>query len=52
VIILIAIDLNIRVFLQGLWLGIVSGLVTQTLLLLVISFGTNNWEKEVRVVTV
>ncbi|XP_071676141.1 protein DETOXIFICATION 16-like isoform X2 [Lolium perenne] len=31
---------------QGLWLGIVSGLVTQTLLLLVISFGTNNWEKQ------
>uniref|UniRef100_A0ACD5XJN8 Uncharacterized protein n=1 Tax=Avena sativa TaxID=4498 RepID=A0ACD5XJN8_AVESA len=31
---------------KGLWLGIVSGLVTQTLLLLVISFGTNNWEKQ------
>ncbi|EMS57956.1 MATE efflux family protein 5 [Triticum urartu] len=32
---------------KGLWLGILSGLVTQTLLLLVISFGTTNWDKEV-----
>ncbi|KAI4968860.1 hypothetical protein ZWY2020_046190 [Hordeum vulgare] len=31
---------------KGLWLGILTGLVTQTLLLLVISFGTTNWDKE------
>ncbi|XP_047049730.1 protein DETOXIFICATION 16-like isoform X2 [Lolium rigidum] len=30
----------------GLWLGILIGMVAQMLLLLVISFGTNNWEKQ------
>nr|XP_051190335.1 protein DETOXIFICATION 10 [Lolium perenne] len=30
----------------GLWLGIIIGMVAQMLLLLVISFGTNNWEKQ------
>ncbi|KAF7026910.1 hypothetical protein CFC21_039000, partial [Triticum aestivum] len=31
---------------KGLWLGILSGLVTQTLLLLFISFGNTDWDKQ------